>query len=108
WCAPLVSLTDVRDSLRTRELLPRYLVCRRPDPARGLQVDLAGYEYEPHRMRAIVEALAGQRARRLRVDRRYPIAPAEHLSRGRLLLSAPHESIPDGISEMESGGFFDE
>jgi hypothetical protein len=108
WCAPLVSLTDFRDSLRTRELLPRYLVYRRPYPARGLQVDLARYEYEPHRMQAIVEALAEERARRLRADRRYPTDPAGHLARGSLLLSAPHESFPDGVSEVESSGFFDE
>src|SRR5439155_21981418 len=69
WCAPLVSLTDVRDSLRTRALLPGYLACGQRAPIGGLQVDLELYEYEPHRMQALVEALAEERARRLRVDR---------------------------------------
>src|SRR5438093_12293271 len=58
-------------------------------------------------MQALVEALAEERTRRLRADRRYPTAPAEHPARGRLLLSAPHESFTDGVSEWESGGFFD-
>jgi hypothetical protein len=100
WCSRRVSRADPKHRLRTMDLLPPFVRSR-------AELDLWEYQGKPEQMRAIFEAVADNRATYLREQGRYPAAPAEGPEGGYLLFCAPDESVWDGVSEPESGGFFD-
>jgi hypothetical protein len=54
-----------------------------------------------------VDTLAGRRAELLRREARYPGGPADSLAGGRLLRSAPQESVWDGAASAVSAGYLD-
>jgi hypothetical protein len=98
WCSARASTADPKHSLRTLDLLPAFI-------RRNAESDL--HQSKPEQLRAIAEALAGNRARHLREEGKYPAAPVEDLAGGYLLGCAPNESVWDGVAEPESEGFFD-
>jgi hypothetical protein len=84
WCAARADPTDPRDSLRDERLRPRVLEADRE---------------------SAVNALAGNRAWRVQGAR--PVATADDLAGGRLLVYFPDDDLSDGAAEAETRGFFD-
>jgi hypothetical protein len=94
WCAKHVSASDARDSLRSEHWRPPSF----------------WYPESIYNPRIVVEALGVLRADELRSwpwpKSSYPLASADDLAGGRLLLYDPYQNLADGAAKLESKGFF--
>lgn len=86
WCEPRGSIDDPACSLRSQELRPRVLEENRE---------------------SIVRMVHSSRAYRREVRDAQPVARADDLKGGRLLIYYPDEDLADGAAEAETRGFFD-
>ncbi|MGH2350498.1 MAG: hypothetical protein ACRDI2_00180 [Chloroflexota bacterium] len=101
WCLPRVSTADPAKCLRSPALRPTIFGDQEAPPAQAYDW-VTSFENQ-----RVMNALAEERAAHLRREDRYPVAPAEDLAGGRLLLPSPQGSVWDGASEAESHGFID-
>jgi hypothetical protein len=137
WCDGRDAAADPENALRSPALAPPHglqtpthrreellmkassqeWLASLPDPKRattevGVRKELDAARIRNARIYAeyqeIVHTLAQERANWLRSEGRYPGAPAADLAGGRLLLMTFDFSFSDGVSGLESEGFFDE
>jgi hypothetical protein len=136
WCAGRACVADPQNSLRTPALRPPHLLKTPTEldapPVKMVSLqEWAAYQRERERThteerarqeliaerlkygqiaaerQVIVRSMAEARARLLRLAGKYPSAPAEDLAGGRLLVLEPECTVWDGVSGIESEGFFD-
>ncbi len=105
WCSSRVSLTNPRDSLRTAELKPTVpLFIERELPDGTLS-----YEFPNSTARAAtVRQGAERRASLLAKDGIPVIHPPKDLAGGRMFVCEIDNSVWDGLSAGECGGFVDD
>jgi hypothetical protein len=109
WCTQhgvLAEPSVAAYKLRTPELCP---------PGHSYVRDEHGYttlepsigSLRPDVLTMLVDEVAQLRAAHLRATGLYPLTPASHLARGRLLCYALHENLAEGVEEQETKGYFD-
>jgi hypothetical protein len=108
WCAARAGTGEPGDVLWAPALRPPGIGERPPwaaMPAASRPPWLR--DFPVHERTGIVEELARARAEALDASGRAPMASAEDLAGGRLVLVEPDSSVDDGASEHVSRGFFD-
>lgn len=110
WCTPRLGLPRPVEALRTRSLLPTSLIEEYRDKPRFNFDSEPWIEHEPKlgaQFRADIQAIADNRARVLREERRYPAAPEQGLAGGRVLRYLPDGNLSDGAAALATGDYFD-
>ena len=98
WCRLSGYFADPVNSLRTPQLRPKCMI---DEPTYGYE--WGGYEER----QATMYRLSEKRAELLRKLGKYPSAPTQSVSKGRLLLNDPDNSDICCLSEWDSRGFID-
>ncbi|HYP21020.1 MAG TPA: hypothetical protein VEY08_13180 [Chloroflexia bacterium] len=106
WCEMRASVEDPRNSLRTPALLPEgFIFTKTSDGYTTMEPRLG--QKTVSELQVIVDTLAETRAQLLRLEQRYPEAPANDLGGGRLLFYNPYDNLAETVEEVYSDGFFE-